>query len=178
MQCPSDKDTSFVPASSTSSTSTTTTEDDRENEKWKERKWIVNESNVMKMFRRCQDCGALITGTEKKSNGSRIEVLWECENEHQGRWSSCENVGGMPLNNLLVSASVLFSGATYVNFADWAALLNLQVPKKTAFYSMQSSYLIPAATYKVKQTGILNDLQIQNELQSEVHLSGDGRSDR
>ncbi|XP_065129116.2 uncharacterized protein [Paramisgurnus dabryanus] len=179
IDCPSDKDSSFVPASSTSSTSTTTTEEERENEKWKERKWIVNESNLMKMFRRCQDCGALITDTKKKASGSLIEVLWECENKHQGHWSSCEDVRGMPLNNLLVSASVLFSGATYASLADWAALLNLQVPKKTAFYSMQSSYLIPAvnATYKPKQDTILNELLVENALHTEVHLSGDGRSD-
>ncbi|XP_051988843.1 uncharacterized protein LOC127648291 [Xyrauchen texanus] len=177
LDCPSDKkDVSFVP---TSSTSTSTAEEEREDEMWKERKWIVNESNVMGLFKRCQECGALITETKKITSGSLIQVQWECERRHQGQWSSCSDVRGMPLNNLLVSASVLFTGATYTDIADWAALLNLQVPKKTTFYTVQSSYLTPVvdAAYREKQTAILDELHIQNALQKRVHISGDGRSD-
>ncbi|XDV52408.1 hypothetical protein PO909_021138 [Leuciscus waleckii] len=58
------KDVSFVPHSSTSASSTTTTTDEEEEQTWQERKWIVNESALMQQFRRCQDCGALIS--EKK----------------------------------------------------------------------------------------------------------------
>uniref|UniRef100_A0A671R2P9 THAP-type domain-containing protein n=1 Tax=Sinocyclocheilus anshuiensis TaxID=1608454 RepID=A0A671R2P9_9TELE len=138
LDCPSDKkDTSFVPPSSTS-TSTPTSEEDTETEMWKETKWIVNESNMVDLFKRCQEW-------------SLLQVKWECEKGHKGHWNSCADVRGMPLNNLLVSSSVLFTGATYSDIADWAALMNLQVPKKTTYYAVQSSYLIPVVTERNRE---------------------------
>lgn len=82
--------------------------------------------------------------------------------------------------NLLAAACTLFTGATYIDIDDWAALLNLQIPKKTSFYAIQSSYLIPVVeiVYKEKQEQMLEGLWMQNILQKGVHLSGDGRSDR
>uniref|UniRef100_A0A672L426 THAP domain-containing protein 1 n=1 Tax=Sinocyclocheilus grahami TaxID=75366 RepID=A0A672L426_SINGR len=44
------KDVSFVPPSSTSASSTTTTTEEEEEQPWQERKWIVNESALMKQF--------------------------------------------------------------------------------------------------------------------------------
>ncbi|CAM4530009.1 unnamed protein product [Leuciscus chuanchicus] len=67
-------------------------------------------------------------------------------------------------NNLLVAASILFTGATYVDIADWAACLNVQIPKKTSFYAIQSSYLIPVVDvfYKEQQAKLLEDyLKVQ-----------------
>ncbi|XP_051971034.1 uncharacterized protein LOC127635204 isoform X2 [Xyrauchen texanus] len=176
---PSDKEElSFVPLSSTSTSSPTAEEEDEEVH-WKERKWIINESSVMEMFRRCQECGAPVTETKTATSGSLIRVQWECEKRHYGQWSSCSDVRGMPANNLLVSASAVFTGATYADIADWATLLNLQVPKKSTFYALQSSYLIPVidAAYREQQTTLLNQLRIQNMFQKGVHLSGDGRPD-
>uniref|UniRef100_A0A673N2K6 THAP domain-containing protein 1 n=1 Tax=Sinocyclocheilus rhinocerous TaxID=307959 RepID=A0A673N2K6_9TELE len=101
LDCPSDKkDTSFVPPSSTS-TSTPTSEEDTETEMWKETKWIVNESNMMDLFKRCQECGSVIKETQKLTSGSLLQVKWECEKGHKGHWNSCADVRGMPLNNLL-----------------------------------------------------------------------------
>uniref|UniRef100_A0A671ML92 THAP-type domain-containing protein n=1 Tax=Sinocyclocheilus anshuiensis TaxID=1608454 RepID=A0A671ML92_9TELE len=88
LDCPLDKkDTSFVPPSSTS-TSTPTSEEDTETEMWKETKWIVNESNMVDLFKRCQEW-------------SLLQVKWECEKGHKGHCNSCADVRGMPLNNLL-----------------------------------------------------------------------------
>ncbi|XP_042610729.1 uncharacterized protein LOC109070109 [Cyprinus carpio] len=85
----------------------------------------------------------------------------------------------MPANNLLVSACTLFTGATYTDIADWATLLNLQIPHKTTYFDIQSSYLIPVIDeeYKEQQKAAMNDLHLQTELCNPVHLSGDGRSD-
>lgn len=174
---PSDKkDLSFVPLSSTS-TSTPTTE---EVNKVKERKWMVNESNLMELFSRCHQCGVSVIDTKKTTVGSLIRVQWECSSGHKGTWSSCDEARGMPTNNLLVSACTLFTGATYSDIADWASLLNLQIPKKSSYYAMQSSYLIPVIdfAYKEHQAKRMEHLRMQNVLQKVVHLSGDGRSDR
>ncbi|XP_073669439.1 uncharacterized protein [Paramisgurnus dabryanus] len=85
----------------------------------------------------------------------------------------------MPANNLLVAACILFTGATYADIDDWASLLNLQIPKKTTFYAIQSSYLIPVVDvmYKEQQEKLLEGLRTQNILKKGVHLSEDGRND-
>lgn len=134
----------------------------------------------MELFTRCHHCGASVTETKKTTCGSLIRVAWECSNGHQGKWNSCDEIRGMPANNLLVAACTLFTGATYVDIDDWASLLNLQIPKKTTFYAIQSSYLIPVVDvmYKEQQEKLLEGLRTQNILQKGVHLSGDGRNDR
>ncbi|MGL5903225.1 MAG: hypothetical protein ACRCZO_11125 [Cetobacterium sp.] len=177
---PSDnKDVSFQPLSSTS-TSTPSAEEEECEVYWKQKKWIVNEPNVMELFKRCQECGSVITKTTKATVGSGLRVHWECEKNHKGKWSSCSDVRGMPANNLLVSACTLFTGTTYTDVADWATLLNLQIPHKTTYFDIQSSYLIPVIDeeYQEQQKAAINDLHLQTELCNPVHLSGDGRSDR
>uniref|UniRef100_A0A8C1HH46 THAP-type domain-containing protein n=1 Tax=Cyprinus carpio carpio TaxID=630221 RepID=A0A8C1HH46_CYPCA len=93
----------YFPLSSTS-TSTTNSEEEECEMHWKQKKWIVNEPNVMELFKRCQECGSVITKTAKATVGSVLRVHWECEKKHKGKWSSCSDVRGMPANNLLVSA--------------------------------------------------------------------------
>lgn len=173
-----EKDLRFVPISSTS-TSTPTTEEEEANFRFRDKKWIVNESSLMELFTRCHHCGASVTETKKTTCGSLIRVAWECSNVHQGKWNSCDEIRGMPANNLLVAACILFTGATYADIDDWASLLNLQIPKKTTFYAIQSSYLIPVVDvmYKEQQEKLLEGLRTQNILKKGVHLSGDGRND-
>uniref|UniRef100_A0A671T1W7 THAP domain-containing protein 1 n=1 Tax=Sinocyclocheilus anshuiensis TaxID=1608454 RepID=A0A671T1W7_9TELE len=92
---PSDKkDLSFQPLSSTS-TSAPSTEDEECEMHWKQIKWIVNEPNVMELFKRCQECGSVITKTRKATVGSVRRVHWECEKKHKGKWSSCTDVRGI-----------------------------------------------------------------------------------
>ncbi|XP_051962723.1 uncharacterized protein LOC127629634 isoform X8 [Xyrauchen texanus] len=171
------KDLNLIPP--TSSQTTGQEEDKVIGQHWKERKWLVNESSLMKLFRFCQQCGAPVREPKQITSGSLILVQWECSMGHRGQWSSCFDVGGMAENDLHVAASIVFSGATYVDIADWAALLNLQVPDKATFNGIQSSYLIPVidSAYKEQQTALLQLLRMQNRPQKRVHLSGDGRDD-
>lgn len=169
------RDHSFVPSST--GTSTPSSEESGETVTWKERKWIVNQSRLMQLFENCHQCGGAILEPRVSSTGSQVRVEWDCLNGHSGIWTSCPDVRGMPENNLLLSASTLFTGATYTTIADWAELLNLQTPKKTTYYSIQSSYLIPAIDmkYKEQHQAIMERLL---QTQTGVHVSGDGRSDR
>lgn len=65
----------------------------------KERQWIVNESSVMDLFRRCQQCGALITDTRTVISGCLLRVYWECAQRHIGQWNSCSGIQAL-LSNL------------------------------------------------------------------------------
>ncbi len=51
-------------------------------------------------------------------------MKWECEKRNRGHWSSCADVRATSLNNLLVSARVLFTGGMYNDTADLSALMN------------------------------------------------------
>ncbi|XP_049918879.1 uncharacterized protein LOC126401561 [Epinephelus moara] len=173
------KDPSFVVPSSTS-TSTPTSEENEEIGTWQEKKWLVNQSRLMQLFETCHQCGGGIMEPSISSAGSLIRIKWDCQNGHSGLWSSCPDVRGMPENNLLVAASTLFTGATYTTIADWAELLNIQLPKKSTFYSIQSSYLIPVTDikYNEQHKAIMERLlQTQYVVKEGVHVSGDGRSD-
>ncbi|KAF1395013.1 hypothetical protein PFLUV_G00007130 [Perca fluviatilis] len=86
----------------------------------------------------------------------------------------------MAENNLLAAAAAtLFTDATYTDIADWAGLLNLQLPQKSTYYSIQSSYLIPviAENYKKQEDTIRARLICQTLDGEEVQICGDGRSD-
>lgn len=173
-------DTSFVPLSSTTSSSKSDISSAVGANNWSEKKWIVNESSLMQLFTTCHQCGFLIEEEDKKvtTAGTRIHIKWSCLNGHSGEWESCPQLCGMPENNLLVASSILFTGSTYTEIFNWAELLNLQIPKKTTFYSLQSTYLIPVIEYAYQDhhKEIMRNLQLQT-IVGGISICGDGRSD-
>jgi len=175
-------DTSFVPYSTPSSSTTgSSTSLSAQPGGWHERKWIVNESKLMELFKRCPTCGAPMCDVNQniKEVGSQITINWECNEGHSGQWQSCPDTRGMPENNLLTAGATLCTGATYTDIADWAKLLNLQLPKHTTYDSIQSSYLIPTIekVYKKQESTVKARLICQTLDEEDVHLCGDGRSD-
>ncbi|KAK0132604.1 THAP domain-containing protein 4 [Merluccius polli] len=173
-------DRSFDPLSSTASSSSSDIPSAVGAKNWSEKKWIVNESNLMQIFTTCHQCGVFIEEEDKKvtTSGTRIHIKWSCMNGHSGEWESCPQLRGMPENNLLVASAILFTGSTYTEIFDWAELLNLQIPKKTTFYSLQSTYLIPVIEYAYRDhhEDIMRNLQLQT-VGGGISICGDGRSD-
>lgn len=134
----------------------------------------------MQLFTTCHQCGVLLEEEDKKvtTAGTRIHIKWSCLKGHSGEWESCPQLCGMPENNLLVASSILFTGSTYTEIFDWAELLNLQIPKKTTFYSLQSTYLIPVIEYAYQDhhKELMRNLQLQT-IGGGISICGDGRSD-
>ncbi|XP_073726206.1 uncharacterized protein [Misgurnus anguillicaudatus] len=175
-------DTSFVPFSSPSTTTTGSSSSlSGQPSGWKERRWIVNESKLMELFQKCTTCGAPMCDLNQTIShfGSRININWQCSNGHIGQWESCPNIRGMGENNLLTAAATLFTGSTYTDIADWAGLLNLQLPKHANFHNLQASYLFPVIeeAYTQQENIIKAKLICQTEDGEGVQLCGDGRSD-
>ncbi|KAK7909693.1 hypothetical protein WMY93_014377 [Mugilogobius chulae] len=146
---------------------------------WSERKWIVNESALMELFATCHTCGVSITDKKITSTGSQIKIEWTCLNHHTGVWHSCPDVRGIPENNLVSSAAIIFTGTTHNEIAEWADLLNLQLPKKTSYYSLQSTYMIPVVhkAYTDMQEKNLSELQEKASQGGHTDICGDARSD-
>lgn len=105
------------------------------------RRWIVNEPQLLQLFVDCHQC--CVDDQKLISSGSKIRIEWNCLAGHSGVWQSCPDVRGMPENNILSSAAILFTGTTETEISEWAEVLKLQLPKKTAYYSVQSAYLMP-----------------------------------
>ncbi|XP_029905245.1 uncharacterized protein LOC115357737 isoform X2 [Myripristis murdjan] len=61
---------------------------------WRDRQWIVSESSLMELFKRCNVCGADAFVEKITPAGSRIQVTWNCLNKHTGDWESCPSVCG------------------------------------------------------------------------------------
>ncbi|XP_063076037.1 uncharacterized protein LOC134466069 [Engraulis encrasicolus] len=177
------KDVSFVLPSSQSSSSAGTMSGSgsisQDTERgWGQRKWLVNESNLLQLFQTCPSCMSLITETTITTKGSQIKIKWSC-GRHSGEWQSCPDRRGMAENNLLISASILFTGATYTDVADWANLLNMSIPTATPFYDMQRIYLRPAIqdVYKRENDRIISRLAEESTSGKRHELCGDGRRD-
>ncbi|RXN22569.1 THAP domain-containing 2 [Labeo rohita] len=172
-------DSTFLPLrGSTSSSSDMSVTADQQGD-WSERKWIVNESALMELFTTCHTCSVAIDEKTTVSNGSMIKVEWTCLNQHKGVWRSCPEIRGMPENNLVSSAAIIFPGTTQTEIQEWADLINLQLPKKTSYYSLQSTYLIPVVhqAYTDMQESILSELQDTACAGGHTDIGGDARSD-
>lgn len=175
-------DSSYVPDSSPS-TSTTGSSSSLPGQPrgWRERKWIVNEFKLMELFQRCPECRSAMCDLHQTVSrcGSRIKIKWQCDSGHVGKWESCPEVRGMPENNLLTQAAIVFTGATYTGIADWAGLLNLQLPHKSWYNVIQNTYLLPAIeqAYITQEDITKARLICQLEDGEGVQLCGDGRSD-
>ena len=99
--------------------------------------------NFCSSFVNCHQCGVVISDKKLISSGSKIRTEWNCLAGHSGVWQSCPDVRGMTEDNLLSSAAILFTGTTETEISEWAKVLKLQLPQKTAYFSEQSAYLIP-----------------------------------
>ena len=176
-----DPDTTFNPSSSTPSTESLEEDDSVAGEWDPTRRWIVDEAHIRDLFKFCPNCGKIITSLSPYPGlGGRFVVKWQC---HSGCSSSWDSSPKMPHRaadiNILSSASVFFTGATYTDIFEWAELLNLQIPKATLFYSIQRNYLIPVihAAYKKQNDDVIAMLHRRFDEGQRVDLCGDGRSD-
>lgn len=178
-------DTSYAPITSQSSSPTSgsdqaDTPSTPAANNWSQKKWIVNEFNLMQLFKTCHQCGAVIEEEDRKvtTTGSRIHIKWMCLQGHSGEWESCPLRRGMAENNLLVASSILFTGSTFTEISDWAEVLNLQIPQKTTFYELQKVYLVPVIeqAYRDYQEDSIRNLQ-RLTVDEGLSICGDGRSD-
>lgn len=139
-----------------------------------EKKFIVFESCLDQLFQRCSVCGKGVLNTRKFVVGSCLSIITECCADHTIKWSSQPNIRGMASGNLLLPASILFSGGSYNKFYHLSELLNLQIISSSEFYRIQDAYLFPvvAEAWKLHQETVFAVLE-----GNPLNVSGDGRCD-
>ena len=68
------------------------------------------------------------------AGGSRLVVKWECEGGCSTSWVSSPKTDRRAAdNNILCSAAIYYTGATYTDIFEWAQLLNLQLCSDGAY---------------------------------------------
>lgn len=92
----------------------------------KDNKYIVFESQLRELFQTCTTC---LQKREVKfiSRGTLLRVECSCSDEHRFIWESQPYIGNKPAGNLLLSASILFSGSSPVTTLRMLELMNIKV---------------------------------------------------
>lgn len=101
------------------------------------RNFIVNEEQLWKLLRHCQNCGSYCSNPVIVGHGVDAEFHVDCVNcKDVVSWSTQPDLESSKLKkgNLDVTASVLLSGRTYEDFSSVAANLDLKILAESTFY--------------------------------------------
>ena len=104
---------------------------------------LVYERQLLKLFKRCNECGVSISSVDTSYRGAHVSVTWECIEGHTGRWESAPNIRGMSELNLTLAANTLFSGTTYATIERFSKLMDMKFLSKTTYSNLQNTYLLP-----------------------------------
>ncbi|XP_070548761.1 uncharacterized protein [Ptychodera flava] len=174
-----DADDSFTAESDSDESESGKTIDDSEGEHEKDflgdRKFIVFESCLDILFKRCSECGEIVTEVSRSTNGSMLTVKMTCIRSHNVIWRSQPIINRMSVGNLLMAAAILFSGNTFNRIAQCFSFLNLTFFSEVTYLSTQNRYLFPVinTAWERESTQVKADLRNMET----VKLSGDGRCD-
>ena len=119
-----------------------------------EKKYLVFDSCLNELLKRCLNCGDVIIQIERKTIGSMLSIELTCHSGHTTYWDSQPVVKKNPLGNLLMAASILFTGNTF------AAISRYLFPVVNEAWEAESR----------RQIEKLNGKAV-------VNLDGDGRCD-
>ena len=139
------------------------------------KKYLVFSNCLDHLLKRCPKCGVVVTGHKKKTTGSMLSVEMTCLDGHITHWDSQPIIKRKPVGNLLLAASILFTGNTFASVSRLASCLNLQFISESVFYDTQQWFLFPV----LKQAWKNEQQMVRQELvnKSAINLSGDGRCD-
>lgn len=148
----------------------------------KENKYIVFESAIENLIMRlkCNECKCPVDPEDivkDLSDGTSITYNVYCTSGHLIiKWNSQPLIGKMPVGNLLVSASTLFSGQTFSHISQFAEFLHLKFISHTTFDKIQRQCLMPVVkhAWSTFQNVDLEKVRSANNL---FRLAGDGRCD-
>ena len=165
-------DSEYFPSDSQDSDS----DDDNSQTLPKQKKFIVFENELLKLFKFCQQCGSPTDTTTTTRHGSMVTVKTSCLSGHTVTWESQPQVEGTAAGNLLITAAIVFSGNTYKHAADFAKHLNLQFISSSYYYKIQRKVIFPVVQKACRK----NQAEVVKQLRQtkSVDLCGEGRCDR
>ncbi|XP_071854147.1 uncharacterized protein [Apostichopus japonicus] len=143
----------------------------------RERVFLVMESCLLTLFRLCLSCKGPITASVEKVVGTLLRVAYRCHNcGATGHWDSQTFIGGKVYCDVMLSASILFAGATPTKVLRVLCNLNCPTIGIRTFMRHQRHLLQPTIR-QVWNTTQKEMLQRLVEIGMPMILGGDGRHD-
>ena len=132
------------------------------------------DSQLKKLFQRCQSCGAHVKFASLKQRGSLICVTSSCEGGHEENWFSQPFTKGTATGNLVLSGRILYTGNHFASTSAFMTICSIRFFKKGNFNSLQRKYLWPVVNHRY----LLQHRELLQSLKGErLILAGDGRCD-
>ncbi len=143
----------------------------------KEPKYIVFESQLLKLFKICPECKVNCKVEKKvpKCFGSQISIVQECTLCAYSRtWYTQPKLESMWAGNIMLSAGILFAGGSPAVSLQMMNHMNLRCISYSTFMDHQRKYLQPAIVkqYQEQQSLIHRDIGGRA-----VTVGGDARCD-
>lgn len=138
------------------------------------RKFIVFESELLKLFKQCPVCSMACIPSVKQLIGTMVTITCECINGHRQSWNSQPCSGAMPWGNLLCAAGILLTGSNpsrAINFLKQTGIASISI---RTYNLMQRLYLVPSviSVWERHQQSLFQELKGK-----ELVLGGDARCD-
>ncbi|KAM9364781.1 uncharacterized protein KZ484_010956 [Pholidichthys leucotaenia] len=170
------------PYSHTQSSDTSSESDDTSNgleSCHKEPKYIVFSSCLQKLLRwcHCPSCGSVEVRPVWSTSGTVLNITLSCDAcDSASKWESQPSIGRYAAGNLLLSAGILFAGATQAKVLKVLQHMGVVTYSSRTFFKHQKDVLEPAIlkVWKQQQQEHLTLLQVEGR---PLVLGGDGRAD-
>ncbi len=142
-------------------------------------KYIIFWSSLRKLLTwcHCPECGSQDIQCRIQSVGTFLCVTVVCGSCHkQTQWDSQPHIGNFPAGNILLSAGILFSGASVSKVLRVLNSIGIVTYNKRTFFRHQKFLLIPAIekVWETQQDRYLSVLRLEDRA---LVLGGDGRAD-
>ena len=140
-------------------------------------KYIVFKSSLLQLFTLCTLCHNTTTGEVTYKKGTFIAVRQQCSHCGKERvWTSQPHIKDTPAGNILLSASILFSGTTPTKILRVLTHMKISCFTDRTFYHHQKRYLGPAtiSVWEAKQSMLLSQCKATGIA---LTIGGDGRAD-
>ncbi|XP_073710642.1 uncharacterized protein [Misgurnus anguillicaudatus] len=138
-------------------------------------KYIVFESCLRELFETCPLCKTKCE-VQCRRMGTYVSFIQLCPRcSYYRKWESQPIIRSTPVGNLMLSAAIYFSGASFFQFQKICKAMQLQIIRYDAFRRHARNYLEPAIVHKWKldQNNLFRKLQEEGK----VAVAGDMRAD-
>ncbi|KAM3909755.1 uncharacterized protein RB166_021625 [Leptodactylus fuscus] len=145
-----------------------------------ERKFMVSESCLDTLITMvpCKGpgpCRKPIVKIFKKVVGTFVSIYVTCTDNHRTHlWESQPKKGNIPVGNLALSASILFSGTTFRQVHNLFYHMGLECIRKSTYHKYQRNYIFPTIQQHWKKDQARNLSDLGN---SSICIVGDGQCD-
>lgn len=153
------------------------TEDLNTADPFKERKYIVFESQLHTLLSKCQRCSQPCQVIKKGECGTSVEFSCECNHDtcgHKFTWRSQPYSQKLPLGNLVMAAAAFFTACSPSRLINALKQADIACFSLQTYNSIQTSYLVPAVRNMWQRC---QQRLFEARRGKSVKLAGDGRCD-